>query len=114
MQTINYVIHGTARVAVVACPKLCGRRLVLLSTKGEYSWALRDFIIGVILRSGDSELTLSQIEALITYSLEPAYRSVGRKTEWAQELKQLSTGHFGSQYNGSTPPDTDAGSWKKL
>lgn len=111
---INYVIHGTARVAVVACPKLCGKRLVLLSTKGEYSWALRDFITSVILRSGDSELTFSEIEALVTYSMEPAYRSVGRKTEWKRELENLSRNHFNSEYDGTTPPAISAGRWRKL
>src|SRR5262249_3970472 len=91
---LNYVIHGTARVSDVACPKLLGNHLGLLSDKGEYSWALRDFITGVILRSGDSELTLSEIKLMVTHSEEPAYRSVGRKNEWRRELENLSRTHF--------------------
>lgn len=111
---LNYAIHGTARVSVVACPKLLGSHLGLLSDKGEYSWALRDFITGVILRSGDSELTLSGIKAMVTHSEEPAYRSVGRKNEWKRELESLSRDHFGTQYDALAPNANDAGKWKRL
>jgi hypothetical protein len=111
---INYTIHGTARVAIIACPKILGKRLGYLSTKGEYSWAIRDFITGVILRSGDSELTLSEIEAMVTDSKEPAYRSVGRVKEWKQELEDYSKDVFGPQYDPTAPPDPNAGRWKRL
>lgn len=114
MKPINYSIHGTARVAIVACPKILHNRLALLSTKGEYSWAIRDFITGVILRSGDSELKLSEIEAMVMYSEEPPYRSVDRKTEWARELESLSRRRFDGQYDGATPPTESAGKWKRL
>ena len=112
---LNTAIHGTACVTVVAIPKICGKRLVHLSSKGEFSWAIRDCIVEKMLRSGDSKLTLSQIHALITHSEpDPAYRSVGRKDEWARELEALSRKHFGGQYDGTTPPDSSAGKWKKL
>src|SRR6266700_2367728 len=101
--SINYAAHGTARVAIVACPHLVGNRLVLLSTKGEYSWALRDYITEGILRSGDSELTLSQIEADVSHSEKPAYRSVNRKSEWARELEQASKQHFDKRYDPRSP-----------
>lgn len=112
--TIRYAAHGTARVAVVACPGLIGNRLVLFSTKGEYSWAIRDYIRGLMLRSGDSELTLSQIEADVTYSEKPTYRSVNRKGEWARELEQSSKSYFGKRYDPSTSALPSSGAWKAI
>jgi hypothetical protein len=112
--TIKYAAHGTARVGVVACPKLVGNRLVLFSTKGEYSWAIRDYIKGLMLRSGDSELTLSQIEADVSYSEKPTYRSVNRKAEWARELEQASSQHFGKKYDPTTPALATTGAWKPI
>jgi len=112
--TIPYAAHGTARVAVVACPKFIGDRLVQLSTKGEYSWAIRDYIKGLMLRSGDSELTLSQIEADITYSEKPTYRSVNRKVEWERELEQLSIRNFGKKYDPNRAALPSTGAWKQM
>ena len=111
---MNYANHGTARVAIVACPHLVGNRLALLSTKGEYSWALRDYIGGVMLRSGDSPFTLTQVEADVAHSATPPYRSVNRKKEWANELEHASKRHFGSRYDSATPPLQSIGTWKKL
>ncbi len=112
--TIGYVAHGTAQVAVVACPKLIGNRLVLLSTKGEYSWAIRDYIKGLMLRSGDSEMTLSEIEVDIAYSEKPTYRSVNRKGEWKRSLEQLSTQHFGKKYDPNRTALSSTGVWKPM
>lgn len=112
--TIRYDAHGTARVAVVACPRLVGNRLVLLSTKGEYSWAIRDYIKGLMLRSGDSEMTLSKIEADVSYSERPTYRSVNRKGEWKRELEQLSTQHFGKKYDPNRSASANMGVWRPL
>jgi len=112
--TINYAAHGTARVAIVACPHLIGNRLVLLSTKGEYSWALRDYITDAILRSGNSQLTLSEIEADVSYSEKPAYRSVNRKAEWSRELEKASKLHFDRKYDPSSPALHSIGMWKPI
>jgi len=112
--SIEYAIHGTARVAIVAIPKICGKRLVLFSTKGEFSFAIRDYIFGMMLRSGSSELTVSDIEKLITYSEGPAYRSVDRKNEWQRDLERLSRAHFGAGYDDTTRPAQKAGKWKAL
>lgn len=111
---IQYAIHGTAHVAIVACPTICGNRLAYLSQKGDWSWALRDFITGRILRSGKSEMTLREIEALVTYSEKPVYRSVERKTEWTRELVSSSRREFGANYDGITPPSSTAGNWRSL
>jgi hypothetical protein len=112
--TLQYVTHGTTRVSIVAIPKYFGNRLVYLSWKGEFSWAIRDFITGAILRSGDSLLKFSDIEALITYSERPVYRSVDRKAEWTAELVASSQREFGAKYDGNTPPADQAGKWKRL
>jgi hypothetical protein len=111
---INYSAHGTAKVAIVAIPTLVGNRLVYLSQKGEYSWAVRDFIFGEMLRSGDSELTLTQVEALVTCSEKGPYRSVNRTNEWRQELIGSSRREFGARYDASTPPSRNFGKWKRL
>lgn len=114
MSSVKYSIHGTAQVSIIACPKILNNRLALLSTKGEYSWAIRDYITGVMLRSGNSELTLSEIEAMVMYSEEPPYRSVDRKSEWSKELESLSRERFNGQYDGQTSPSMSAGKWKRL
>jgi hypothetical protein len=111
---MNYTAHGTARVSIVAAPELFGKRLGHLATKGEYSWALRDFITGKILRSGDSALTLSDIEAMVVDSWYPKYRAVQRSREWATELEQLSIAHFGDAYDAKTPPNAVSGTWRTL
>jgi hypothetical protein len=111
---LRYSTHGTAHVAVVACPTICGNRLIHLSQKNDFSWALRDYIANVILRSGKSEMTLSDIEARVTYSEKPTYRSVDRKSEWARELAASSQSHFGSKYDGVTPPLISLGTWKSI
>jgi hypothetical protein len=113
-QALQYATHGTARVSIVAIPKYCGNRLVYLSEKGEFSWAIRDFITGSILRSGDSRLKLSEIEELVTYSEKPVYRSVGRSDEWTAELVATSQREFGPRYDGNTAPSGEAGRWKRL
>jgi hypothetical protein len=111
---LNDSPRGTARVSIVAMPKYFGNRLVYLSWKGEYSWAVRDFITGVILRSGDSLLKLSDLEALVTYSERPVYRSVGREAEWTAELIESSKRFFGAKYDDRTRPTNDVGRWKRL
>jgi hypothetical protein len=112
--SLQYATHGTARVSIVAIPKCFGNRLVYLSWKGEFSWAIRDFITGLILRSGDSPLTFSEISQLVTYSEKPVYRSVGRSIEWTTELVASSQREFGAKYDGITPPSIDTGKWKRL
>src|SRR5689334_4291193 len=111
---VQYAVHGTARVAIVACPTICGNRLAYLSHKGDFSWAIRDFITGRILRSGKSDLTLHDIEAQVTYSERPVYRSVERKSEWTRELVNSSQREFGNSYDGVTPPSNNAGHWRML
>src|SRR6185503_11819360 len=111
--SLKYSAHGTARVSIVEIPKYFGTRLVYLSWKSEYSWAIRDFITGEILRSGDSPLTFSEIEAEIGESEKPIYRSVDRESEWTTELIESSKRMFGSKYDGEKPSSMP-GKWKRL
>lgn len=111
---MNYASHGTARVSIVACTELLGHRLGHLATKSEFSWALRDFITNRILRSTQSPLTLSEIEALVEQSRYPTYRAVQRSGEWAKELERLSQAHFGQDYDAQTPPNAKYGPWKAI
>jgi hypothetical protein len=62
-----------------------------------------------MLRSGDSELTLAQIEALVTYSAKGPYRSVNRTNEWRQELISATRREFGDRYAATTPAAQTAG-----
>jgi hypothetical protein len=59
-------------------------------------------------------MTLSEIEADITYSEKPTYRSVNRKAEWARELEQLSTQYFGKKYEPDRSALTSIGVWKNM
>jgi hypothetical protein len=111
---MKYTAHGTARVAIIYAPEIFGERWGHLATKGEFSWALRDFIPALMLRSGDSSLTLSDIEKLVKDFRFATYRSVDRAKEWADELAALSRAELGPAYDSSTPPNSRLGTWKKL
>ena len=100
-------------MSIVEIPKYFGARLVYLSWKGEYSWAIRDFIAGEILRSGHSSLTFSDIEAEIGESEKPVYRSVDREKEWTAELDESSKRMFGTKYD-KEKPSSMPGKWKRL
>ncbi len=111
---INYTMHNRCGVAVIKSPKIFGNRLGHLSMENDSSWALRDYVYGVMLRSGDSERTLTQIESIVEDYEKPEYRAVGRKREWASELASLSKKRFGKQYDALTPPDDSWGRWRPL
>ena len=85
--------------------------IVRFSAEGKLSRTIRAAISSA---SGDSELKLSDIEALITHFHSPAYRSVGRVKEWKAELEAISRVQFGAQYDGTTPPSLSAGTWKRF
>ena len=112
---IEYTPHGRYGIAVIKAPKIFGNRLGHLSMENDSSWALRDFIYGVMLRSGGSIHTLSDISAaVIDYYPDPPYRAVGRKHEWAADLGSRSRAVFGRSYDAQTPPDDVWGRWKPL
>lgn len=111
---INYSDHGTAKVSIVYIPNIVKNRLLHLSTKSNFSWAIRDYICNVILRSGNSELELADIENMINYSTFPEYRAVGRRNEWRSDLIRLSQQRFASNYNSTEFPNTSFGEWKNI
>jgi len=112
---INYTSHGRYVVAIIKCTKIFGNRLGYLSMENNSSWAIRDFIGGVMLRSGASRRTLADIEAVVDeFYPHPPYRAVGRKHEWVSDLESRSRAIFGKTYDAHTPPDSSWGGWKPL
>jgi hypothetical protein len=113
---IDYTKHGRYGVAIIKAPKIFGNRLGYLSMENNSSWALRDYIGGVMLRCGDSPtITLSDIEAAVVQEYPPApYRSVDRRQEWTNDLESRSKLIFGATYDAHTPPDSSWGPWKPL
>src|SRR5262249_34552037 len=114
---IPYVSRGQFQVVVVALDGLGKRHFHFTRVAGEEeSWALRDYQNDMILRSGPSSLTASQIEARVTHAARPALRSTERKAQWAADLKQISERHFGQdRVDTASPPDApDLGKWRKM
>ena len=120
---INYANHGRYRVSVIQSPKILGNRLGYLSMQGDESWAIRDYIGGVMLRSGDGvitavsgkELTLVEIEAVVDDSWSDVpQRAVGRTNEWTGDLEFRSKNIFGKNYDAQTPPNDSWGRWRPL
>jgi hypothetical protein len=112
---IHYTKHGRYGVAIIQAPKLFGKRLGYLSMENDSSWALRDYIGGVMLRCGDSPtIKLSDIEAVVEKYWPAPYRSVDRRQEWTDDLETRSKNIFPTSYDGSTPPSTSWGPWRPL
>jgi len=120
---INYANHGRYGVAVIKAPKILGYRLGYLSMQSDESWAIRDYIGGVMLRSGGGvstavsgkELTLKEIESVVDDSWSDVpQRSVGRMNEWTADLEFRSKNIFGKNYDAHTPPSDSWGRWRPL
>jgi hypothetical protein len=111
---IEYTPHGRYGVTLIKCRKILGHRIGHLSKENNSSWAIRDYIGGVMLRSGESKRTLTDIEGVVEDYYPPAYRSVGRRDEWTADLELLSRKIFGKTYDATTPPDGSWGNWKPL
>jgi hypothetical protein len=120
---INYTQRTPHGLAVVKAPEILGKRLGYLtirlenSVPGYDSWALRDFIGGVMLRCGDSPNSLPEIEALVEGQDFPVPSlSVQAKdfAKWRQHLAACSKKVFGTEYDDSTPPSNRWGAWRRL
>jgi hypothetical protein len=118
---IDYTNHGPYGVTIIEAPKIFGNRLGCLSMRpdgrrpGQDSWALRDFITGVMLKCEDSRQSLADIEAeVIDCGGHPEYRAVTKKREWAKDLEDRSKRKFGSKYDAVTPPSNSWGKWRRL
>lgn len=114
---VRYTSRGPHSVAIIRAPKIFGNRLGYLSKTNDElsSWALRDYIGDVGLRSGDSKHILTDIEDVVEEDYPPApYRPVGRADEWANDLETRSRSIFGPSYDAATPPNASWGTWKPL
>jgi hypothetical protein len=111
---INYTSHGRYGVAIIKSPKILGNRLGYLSMENDSSWAIRDYIGGVMLRSGDSVRRLAEIEAVVEHYEPPPYRSVQREHEWRGDLESRSKTLFGKTYDAQTAPNDNWGRWRPL
>jgi len=91
--------HGKCDVALIALTGHPKRVYHFSKTANqEESWAVRDYLYGQIVRSGDSTLTASQIEALVEYAEEAAYRSVKLIPRWKSDCRASSERHFGTAH----------------
>jgi hypothetical protein len=111
---ISYTKHGRYGVAIIQAPKIFGNRLGYLSMENDSSWALRDYVGGVMLRCGDSPNTLSDIEATVEEYWPAPYRSVDRRQEWTSDLETRSKSIFPTTYDTHTPPNSSWGPWQPL
>ena len=76
---------------------------------------MRDYLTGQIVRSGDSTMTASQIEALVEYAEEAAYRSVKLIPRWKADCRAASERHFGAVHvDVTTPNPATLGTWKRM
>jgi hypothetical protein len=108
--------HGKCDVALIALEGHPKRVYHYSKTSGEEeSWAVRDYLTGQIVRSGDSTMTASQIEALVEYAEEAAYRSVKLIPRWKADCQAASERHFGAAHvNVNTPNPATLGTWKRM
>lgn len=115
---IPFEQHGNCQVALVALQGVLGKRFVHYSkTFGEEeSWALRDYANDLILRSGASTLTASDIESEVTHAAKAKYRSVEQKMRWTHDCKEAAETEFGKNNLATTSPAgaRDIGKWRKM
>ena len=107
--------HGKYEVALIAFKEHPRRFYHYSKTAGEEeSWAVRDYLTAQMVRSGDSTMTASQLEALVEEAEEAAYRSVSH-IRWKDDCRAASERHFGSANVDSTSPNpATLGKWKRL
>lgn len=114
---IPFEHHGACSVALIALKGHPKRVYHYSKTTGEeLSWALRDYLTGQKIRSGDGPpFTASQIEALVEYAEEPTYKSVKLITSWKTDCQTASKNHFGAAHLDLTtanPPTL--GTWSRM
>lgn len=108
--------HGPYEVALVAFAGMPKRVYHFAKTSGEEeSWALRDYVVGQILRFGDSGKTASELESMVVYAEEAPYRSVAHVPSWKTHCQASSDRFFGSVHvDASTPNDDTLGNWRRM
>jgi len=113
---IPFENHGACSVALIALRSHPKRVYHYSKTTGqEESWAVRDYLTGQIVRSGDSTLTASQIEDTVEYAEKPAYRSVKLIPRWQADCRAASGNHFGAAHVDTTTPNpATLGNWQRM
>ena len=114
---IPFENHGACSVALIALKGHPKRVYHYSKTSGqEESWAIRDYLNGEIVRSGESTKTASEIESLVDdFAVEPAYRSVKLIPRWKADCQAASERHYGSAHvdvSGRNP--ATLGSWRRM
>lgn len=115
-ERIPFKSRGRALVALVAL-RDHPRRIYHYSKTGEeeYSWAMRDYLTGARVRSGDSTMTASQIEDLVDHAEAPPSCPVKQIDFWSRYCAQASERHFGTGNVDSTNPNPPMlGEWKGI
>lgn len=115
--SIPFINRSKYRVVLVAL-KDHPKRLYHYCKTGaeEYSWAVRDYLTGQIIRSGDSKMTASQIEEeWVEYAEQPPSCPEKRVDFWRDHCQGSSERHFGTRHADSTSPNPPTlGAWKRM
>jgi hypothetical protein len=117
MFNIPFENHGACSVALIALKGHPKRVYHYSKTSGqEESWAIRDYLTGEIVRSGDSTKTASEIESLVDdYAVAPAYRSVKLIPRWKADCQAASESHYGSAHvDLTTRNPSPLGNWRRM
>jgi len=82
----------------------------------EYSWAVRDYLTGQFVRSGDSKMTASQVEdGWIDHAEEPPSCPEKRIDFWKDYCQGASERHFGAAHvDVASPNPPTLGEWKRM
>lgn len=113
---IPFENHGPCLVALIAL-KGHPKRVYHYSKTGgqEESWAVRDPLTHEIVRSGDSTMTALDIENLVEYAEEPAFRSVELTSRWKADCQAASERHYGAAHvDLTTRNPSTLGNWHRM
>ena len=114
---IPFSQHGACSVALIALKGHPKRVYHYSKTTGEeLSWAVRDYLTGQIVRSGDGPtFTASQIEALVEYAEAPEFKAVKLVASWKGDCQSASENHFGAAHVDTTTANpTTLGNWRRM
>lgn len=113
---ISFENHGPCCVALVALKGHPARVYHFSKTSGQgRSWALRDYLIGSIVRSSDSVLTATEIENMVSFADRAAYRSVKRISNWNLDCQAAAQRHYGAGgVDLTTPNPVSTGNWRPM
>lgn len=113
---IPFRSRGRTVVVLTAFREHPSRIYLYSKTLGEeYSWAIRDYLTEVRVRSGDSTMTASQVEQLIDHAEQPPACPVERTDFWKDYCQAASERHFGTgNVDLTTPNPPTLGGWKGI